>query len=244
MSNALRRAAVKTFADWLEDRVPALAGRIHTVSPEPNEHAKWPCATISHNSLMFEPFQAFEVWGHENETLTVQNVGEFTGSIELRLFARAAREREDLEDLVMHELIGQEDRPGVVTLTTPAVTVGGRATLYAAPVAFFVDDAEWNEEFAFENRRFSFIDLDLAFPALVARDLFTIQELHVAITYDLESDEPEETIILSDPVAGSLATTGVNMTRQTVDRALYKRSHVDSRGLRDYLTRAGWYLLK
>lgn len=193
----LKRIASKTFATWLEGKVPELAGKIHTVAEGPTEAAGWPCAALVPSVVTFEPFPTGEVVWFQAPPLAddgkaVMKVGEFTGSYELRIYAKNVAEREALEEKVLHALMAEPMRPGVVSLTTPTLTVNSLVTLYAAPVAFMLDQAEWNEEFAYENRRFSFIDLDVEFPALVVRDAYTITQLVVAINENLESDVPDE----------------------------------------------------
>lgn len=199
----LKRIASQTFAAWLEGKVPELAGHIHTVAEGPTEDAAFPCASLISNILTFEPFPTGEVvWfqapPEPDDGKAVMNVGEFTGSYELRIYAKSVSEREALEDKVLHALMAEPMRPGVVALQTPTLTVNSLVTLYSAPVAFMLDKAQWNEEFAFENRRFSFIDLDVEFPALVLRDAYTITQLVIAINENLESDEPDEQFQIND----------------------------------------------
>lgn len=190
----LKRIASKTFATWLEGKVPELAGRVHTVAEGPTEDAGWPCAALVPNVLTFEAFHASpEVWSAAvDDGKALVNVGEFTGSYELRIYAKSVGERETLEDKVLHAIMAEPMRRGAVSLLTPAVTVGGLVTLYQAPVGFVLDTIQWNEELAWENRRFSFIDLDVEFPALVVQDAYTITQLIVAINENLESDVPDE----------------------------------------------------
>jgi hypothetical protein len=190
----LKRIASKTFATWLEGKVPELVGKIHTVAEGPTEAAGWPCVALVPNILTFEPFHSSPVvWAAAvDDGKALLNVGEFTGSYELRIYAKNVSEREALEDKVLHAIMAEPMRRGVVSLQTPALTVNALVTLYQAPVAFMLDQIEWNEEFAYENRRFSFIDLDVEFPALVVQDVYTINQLVIAINENLSSDVPDE----------------------------------------------------
>lgn len=215
----LKRIAAETLGTWLATEVPALAGKIHTVSPEPTERGAFPCVVILARTMRYQPMQADEVWwstdvvpdpnddeDDDPETdppdiddgKVVMNVGAFTGVFELRIYAKSVAERESLEDKVLHAFLKQELRPGIVSLTTPTLTINEYVTLYAAPVAFMLDEEEWREEFAFENRRFSFLDLDVEFPALAVRDAYRIEHLQTAINHDLDSDVPDEAVEIDD----------------------------------------------
>lgn len=207
----LKRIAAQTFATWLEGKVPELVGKTHTVDPSPNDIAGFPCVAILPTMITFNPFQAAEVWSQDPDELpfvddgkTLMNIGEFTGGYELRVYAKSVPERERLEDKILHALMAEPGRHGVVSLLTPTVTVNSLVTLYQAPVAFMLDRTEWEEEFAFENRRFSFIELDVAYPALVTYDAYTIFTMVAALTNALDSDTPVEQITVDDDGITSL----------------------------------------
>lgn len=202
----LKRIAAQTLATWLATEIPSLVGKIHTVAPEPTDRAQFPCVAILAQKMNFEPAQADETYWSEDpgegtdidDGKLVMNVGDFTGVCEIRVYAKSVAERESLEEKILHAFMSVEMRPGVVALTTPAVTVNEYVTLYEAPVAFMLDTADWQEEYAFENRRFSFLDLDMIFPALVLRDAYRIEHLQTAINEDLESDTADETVEIDE----------------------------------------------
>lgn len=215
----LKRIAAQTLATWLVEQVPELEDLIHTVAPEPTDRAQFPCVAILAQKMSYEPAQADEVYWNEDvipdpdldedgDPLTdppniddgklIMNVGAFTGVCEIRVYAKNVAERERLEERILHAFLSVEMAPGVVAITTPAVTVNEYVTLYEAPVAFMLDSADWTEEYAFENRRFSFMDLDMAFPALVVRGAYRLETLQLAITEDLESDTAEETVEIDE----------------------------------------------
>ncbi len=202
----LKRIVAQTFADWLAGQVPELVGNIHTVQSGPNETSTYPCAALISNTLAFEPFQAWEVWAQDPDAVpfvedgkVLINVGDFTGDYELRLYAQSVTERENLEEKVLHAMLAEAWRPGVVSLATPAVTVNSFTTLYEAPCAFMVEREVWQEEFAFENRRFAFLDLTVQFPALILRsDTYTVTQMILALTEDLGSDTPTDSVEVSE----------------------------------------------
>lgn len=196
----LKRIAAQTFATWLVGKVPSLSGKIHTAQEGPNERAAFPCVSILMRSMTFDPAQADELWWNEDtdDGKLLMNVGCFSGTCEVRVYAKSVAERESLEQQILHALMAEPMSPGVVSLQTPEVTVNSLVTLYQAPVAFCLDDAEWREEFAFENRRFSFIDLDAMFPALVTRDAYTIETLVTALNHDIDSDIPDEQVSINE----------------------------------------------
>lgn len=216
---SLRRTTAQTFATWLLGQVPALT-RVTTVAPTPQDVATLPSAAVIPNVFRFDPFQADEAWydAETDDGRALLAVGGFLGQMELRIYARTPAERQDLEEAVLHALMAEALRPGVVSLQTAAVTVGGVATLYPAPVFVAVADCEWREEFAWENRRFSFLDLDVGYPALVLRDAHTIDALVVVLTDDIDSDVPVETFTVeSDGSVGPV--TAVSAVSVTLDDA-------------------------
>jgi hypothetical protein len=128
----------------------------------------------------------------------LEEVGEFLGTFEIRLYATSPAKREELEQDVIDLFMSSAHRPGIILGQTGNLTIQGAATLYSAPIAFSLEETEWREEFAWENRRFSFLDVRVEFPALVLQDAYTIKSLRTAITQDLGSDVPDEVVEVQD----------------------------------------------
>ena len=92
----------------------------------------------------------------------------------------------------------------MLVLVCPAVTIAGQVSpptelsTYDAPVAFTLDESEWQDEKVFDKRRYTYLTLDLVLPALVMQSVATINEYVLAITSDLASDVPDEEVSISE----------------------------------------------
>lgn len=208
----LRYRALKALGDYLETEIPALAGKVKILRSEAETWADYPgLAIVPRGPFTFEPHQADEVYqeddpasGPPTSTL-LEDVGCFSGGVELRLTTINAPNREELEELIVHALIQRENTPGVTVVDLTAIEVGGVATLYAAPCTFTLDTAEWRDEMVLEKRRFTWLELEMFHPALVQRSLSSINELYLAITADLTSTDPvvDEIVLVAED--GSLS---------------------------------------
>lgn len=197
----IKRITAQVLASYLSANIPDLAGKVHTVAPGPEEKATFPCATVLATGVMeFEAHNETDVWWDAvvDSGKVLEEVGEFLGTFEIRLYATSPAKREELEQDVIDLFMASPHRPGIIMQSTGNLTVMGAATLYSAPIAFSLDETEWREEFAWENRRFSFLDVRVEFPALVLQDAYTINSLRTAITQDLGSDVPDEVVEVQD----------------------------------------------
>lgn len=197
MSN-IKKIAVKALADYISTRVPELTTSTHVGAQGPEITAKWPSLVLVPGSFSFNPIQADEVYDPEDIDVLVSEVGDFEGVVELQLFAKSGPERNKIEQKIVDLFLSTPWAPGVIKTTTPNLTVGGTATLYPAPVAFRLDGEDWQEEFSFEKRRFSFLDVELNFPALMLQTAYTIDTLKLAITEDLSSDVAAEEVTVNE----------------------------------------------
>jgi hypothetical protein len=196
MSSRIKFRACAALASALEAAVPRLAGKTMVARSDAERWAVYPGLCVVPLRMRYEAGQACErdfgdiaTSGPPLGTLTEQ-VGAFTGIVRLQLTALSAPAREDLEDAVVNYLLSWEGHPGVRVITLPDLEVGGVATLYEAPCAFTLDDAEWRDEQVYEQKRFTWIDLDLATPALIARDdVPQLQQIIFAFETDLAQTE-------------------------------------------------------
>jgi hypothetical protein len=137
--------------------------------------------------MVFEPAQADEVY--ENATddgKVIVDVGSFTGLFTLQLFAASPAEREKYEQAIMDLFLSTEWAPGTLFVTTPNLIVNGYSSLYQAELKARLDSEEWNEELAFEAKRYSFLEIYIDYPALTTYIAPAIQSLQLALM-DMES---------------------------------------------------------
>lgn len=203
MTSSIKRVISDTLAAHLAARIPAFGGRVRGVHAGPETEATLPAAVVlPAGKMVYDPHQADQVYFPDEDApddgIAIMEVGAFTGTFEVRIYARTPPERERLEQQITDLFLATELAPGILKLDTPPVTVGGAVSLYQAPVAYRLENADWQEEFSFEAKRFSFLDVAVDFPALIARDAYTMQTVYLAITTDLDSDTPEETILVPE----------------------------------------------
>lgn len=188
MSSVMKRACIDSLANALRAVLPATVD-VQACAADWEEPTKFPAVRVLPGKFTFEPWQEREVDDSQADKLFLE-VGEFEGDVEIRISARSRREREVVEDLVMNYFLSREFSPGVQTTTLPSgMTVGGFATTYQATCAFAVEDGEWREEMAFADKKFSFLDVEAWFPALVVRsNVYTIDQLVLALDTDAQAD--------------------------------------------------------
>jgi hypothetical protein len=198
----LRHQACQVLADYITARIPSLAAR--AVHAEPEDDATYPSAVVMPRRFSFVAFQSDEVNAPEDSLELVTEVGAFEGSVDLRLYALSAPQREEYEDKLVALFLERDGAPGVLVVTCPAVTIAGsvspplEVSTYDAPVAFTLDESEWNDEKVFDKRRYTYLTLGLVLPALLLQHVATIEEYVLAITNDLASDVPDEEVQITE----------------------------------------------
>lgn len=188
----IKRSALDTLKTLLES-VTGLSGKVFVAAQGPEKIATYPSVVIIPQFINFSPDQAEDVWwAIVDDGKSLQEVGSFEGLFEIQLYCNSAPQREEFEERIFQKFLSTPGAPGTLFSTTPNLTVNGLVTLYPAPIFYRLDSEEWREEFAYESRRFSFLDVLVSFPALTVRDAYTINSLRVAITENLEGETPRE----------------------------------------------------
>lgn len=184
----MKRACVESLAAALRAVLPDNVD-VAACAADWEEPTKYPAVRVLPGKFTFDPWQEQEVDDTQSDKLFLQ-VGEFEGSVEIRVCATSKIVRERLEDVVSNFFLSRPYTPGVQVTTLPSgMTVGGFATTYQANCAFSLDDEEWREEMAFTDKRFSFLGVDAWFPALVVRTgVHTIEQLVLVMEADVSTD--------------------------------------------------------
>jgi hypothetical protein len=152
---------------------------------DPDNEQDYPGASIHPEHFRFEPELGYEEV--EDDSLdasgqVVHCVGNWVGSVEIRISALDRPQREAIEAAVEALFNSQEGRRGTIVLSTPPLTINGTITTVEAPVAFVMSDSGWREEFAFTKKRWLFLDVDVEFQALVVRnDTWTIDDYQIVL---------------------------------------------------------------
>lgn len=180
----MKRACVESLATALRAVLPVNVD-VRACAADWEEPTQFPAVSVLPGKFTFDPWQEREVDDTQADKLFLE-VGEFEGNVEIRVSARSRAQRELVEDAVLNYFLSRPLTPGVQTTTLPPVPVGGVATTYQATCAFALDDEEWREEMAFSDKRYTFLDVEAWFPALVVRSgVYTIQQLVLAFDADV-----------------------------------------------------------
>ena len=201
----LKYQACSVLAAYIAAHIPAFAGgKARAAHAEPEDDAQYPSVVVLPRRFSFQPFQEDEVHAPELGTERVVEVGAFEGAVDLRLYALSGPQRDEYEDKLTALFLERDDSPGVLVVTCPAVTIAGsvspptEVSTYDAPVAFTLDDTEWNEEKVFDKRHYTYLTLGLNLPALLLQHVYTIEEYVLAINHDLASDVPDEQVQITE----------------------------------------------
>jgi hypothetical protein len=184
----MKRSCVESLATALRAVVPAGVD-VQACAADWEEPTKFPAVRVLPGKFTFDPWQEQEVDDTQATNLFLE-VGEFEGNVEIRVSARHKIQREQIEDTILNWFLSRAYTPGVQVTTLPSgQTVGGIATTYQANCAFSLEDEEWREEMVFADKRYSFLDVEAWFPALVVRTgVSTIQSLRLVMEADVAAD--------------------------------------------------------
>lgn len=206
--STIKRAALDALASALQ----AFTGSVpvKAVQADYEKDMVHPSIQLMPRKFTFNSFNDEELDSSVSDHLLV-NVGCFEGQMEIRVGALSRSEREAIQELVWGAFCQDELRSGIIVAQTPAVLVMGTQYLaQATVVAQFPDDdgsEEWREEMVFTAERYSYLTVGVSYPALVSRVAYDINELSVAFTEDLTSDDPaidEEREINQDGTATNI----------------------------------------
>lgn len=187
----IKRAACKVLKDYLATQPGLTTVPIHVQGEDYEDDETQPSITIIPGRCEFTP------WQDEEADITVDdkilcNVGDFEGSAEIRAVCNFPAQREVLEQCILDAFMSSEFSQGVITGQTPPLTVGGQAYLARAICTFVLKDEDWRDEMVFSSQRYSYLAMDMSFPAFASRTAYTIEQLILAIAFDLASNDPDE----------------------------------------------------
>ncbi len=197
----IKRIVGDAIAAYFAANVTGLSGKVTAVAQGPEKVQAFPSACLLPSQFRFEPSDPDDVYwdATTDDGKVVLDVGQFEGLLEFQLYCKNKPERELYEQRILDLFLASEGAPGTLFIPTPTLTINGYTSLHSVEVKLRLANEEWSEEFSFESRRYSFLDLEVAFPALTTRDAYTIENLQIAITHDLNSNTPiDEVLVLED----------------------------------------------
>jgi len=200
--SGIRIKALDKLSALLECEVKELKGKI-CAGPSGRDHRlSYPSLAINPLRFAFEPHQATfrdPTTGECYETAlnkqALVKVGDWVGTIELRLGARTAAARcrleEDIETVFLggfssfmagrtDPVAGECARVGVALVDIPEC--------YGARVSFELEDSVWENEKVFNKQWYSVLRITAIIPAFVLKSpVHTIDTLKLSLTEDLET---------------------------------------------------------
>ncbi len=190
---SIKMAACKALVDFLQSQLPDVP--VSAPQAPYSQDVAYPSIVVVPSQFTFVPYQEEEVDDSQPDNLLVR-MGDFEGSVELRIAGTSAFAREELEERVMGLLLN-ENNPGVLVVETAPVRLGGVQYLARAVAGFELTKEAWREEMVFSDERYSFLELDASYPALVSRGsidnpIRLIETLVLAVNHDLASDTADE----------------------------------------------------
>ena len=207
--SVIKIKALQRLADVIGCAIKELKGSI-CAGPSTNNHQlSFPSLSIVPERFSFLPNQPTE-YNYVTQqarcpspVTVVMDVGRWEGEIVLRLGAKTPFKRYELEHKIEQIFLGDVTgaspdtlaryRPGILLVDVPECD--------EARVAFELRNDTWRDEKVFSNKWFSEMRILAQIPALVPwRPIYTIDQLQLSLTEDLETINPaSETIeIASD----------------------------------------------
>lgn len=184
----MKRIVANALANHLASNIAGLSGKVSAVAAGPDENLNCLAVKILPDRFDFDPADADDVYWDSvtDDKKVVTDVGSWVGNFTLELYTTSPAEREQYEQAIIDLFMATEWAPGTLFIDTPALTVMGYASLHQAQIKFRIQDETWVEELAFENKRYTFLDVYVDFPALVTRSAATIVDLQLAFSSDMD----------------------------------------------------------
>jgi hypothetical protein len=200
---AIKAEVLKALASYL---ATATSVPVFPRQADVDAKAVYPYITLLPGAFSFDSFPADEIDETADAASTLVCVGDIAGQVEIRVCSTYAAQREVLEDKVARAFMREPLRPGNLNLVIAPFAIDG--VTFPNNLTASVDlneDQTWDEEMVFTAPRFSSLNVDVMFSALVAATYYTIETLQLAITNDLESDTPAVETVTIDEDGGITA---------------------------------------
>lgn len=179
---SIQRVCGDTLVNYITAAIPALAGKAATGAAGPDTTAPCLSLRVMPQKFTFEAADPAEVYeAAVDDGKVIVDVGQFTGMFTIELRGTTKLEREEYEQRILDLFLSSAWAPGTLYLLTPTLIVNGYTSLYQADFKIFLQDSEWNEDYTFEAKRGSFIDVYVDFPALTTYNAVNLVSLQVCL---------------------------------------------------------------
>jgi hypothetical protein len=188
-----RLEGIRWLAEYLQEQIPALDGRVCEVQGEPGHQMSYPSLAITPVNFTYQPGQAsFEYARYADRV--VLDVGDYEGLLQLRLTTATLGQRYTLEEEILKALLETPLAPG--TLTGQVTTCEEYGPFY---VSFELNETDWDDRFAADRKYQSVITVNMSAPALTVRlEAYEVTELQLQTSIGTDPEIAEEAIIDED----------------------------------------------
>lgn len=189
----MKRIVANLLADYIGANVAGLSGKTNATIAGPEVTLPCLALRVIPQGLTFEPAQEDEVYAADpDDGNLITDVGQWTGQFNLELYTTSPAERELYEQAITDLFMQEVWAPGTLFLDTPALTVNNYISLYSAEVKIRLTDEDWNDEMAFEAKRYCYLTVDVDLPVLVNRAVTNITSLQIWLSNDAADSYIEE----------------------------------------------------
>lgn len=183
----VRLEALNHLRDAIVCAIPELRNRVCVGQRDAGGDLGFPHMVLDPIRWKYEPHQADEVFDPAPDRVVV-NVGYHEGTVQIRIGAKNAYERMELEQKVLDVFLSPALSPGV--LVTPVLTCPALGEFVASWV---LDNDEWDDRQAFSQQYYSQVVCTGVVPALVTRgSSHTIEDLRLGLTENFDSTIDED----------------------------------------------------
>lgn len=209
----MKRIVANALANYIASNVAGLSGKVTAVAAGPETTLPCLAAKIIPDTFTFDPAQEDEVYEADpDDGKIITDVGSWTGQFTIELYSTTPAEREEYEQKIIDLFMQEAWAPGTLYIDLPALTVGGYVSLYQAQIKYRLEQEQWMDEMAFENKRYSFLDVFIDYPALVVRtahdldiQLFQNQDTEVVIAGAGDIDDGNQVRVAEDGTTTKVA---------------------------------------
>lgn len=208
---SLRTQSMQTFAQILQDRLD-LATIVEVIAAPPSKPAQYPACSILVDSTDywladdFVPVDEDNVpligaeatmdlpfdWGRFDANTLIYNAGRYVVHCRIFVATRHPEQRADFEDLVIAKFLEDDLAPGRILFELDGPKVLGRQLPWSWPVAVFLPETDkvsrWTAEYAFDERLWAWIDVDVEVDILIPRQAPQITKLILEADVSVTAD--------------------------------------------------------
>ena len=220
----IKLRALERLASIIECEIPSLRCAISAGHASKHQKQRFPSVSLSPTRFSFYPDQATnqdpvtKLDMTDGPKVSVFNVGRWVGVIDVRVGAKTAYQRYELEHKLEQIFLGEAtgvdaSRPDAGACNRPGVLLADIPECHFARVAFELESDSWDNEMVFSNEWFSVLRVRAQIPALICKGpIHTIETLKLCLTEDLDTVVTSTATLPTDTETVQIADDGTITT--------------------------------